>query len=171
MQEKNKIILNEKLNIHSHDYYTITLSILYENNLNKVFQSPNYNPKELIDNVQNYTTREILIFTNGSTCLDNDSVGVACFCPQSIIEITSSINYRNLVFSAECTAMYKAVKIVYSRPDHDFIILSGSLSALTCLQNPEIKVKTNQYILGIKKNFINCSSKMVPIITQFNSSG
>ena len=62
------------------------------------------------------------------------------------------------------TALNDALEIALQLNNVDIFILWDSLSALKSLQSNKISVKTNNYILEIKKNTFNFSRKTPWII-------
>lgn len=93
------------------------------------------------------------IYTDGSKVAGSNSVGSACICRELNISIKRSIPITASVFTAECIALNDALDISLRNTENNIQIFTDSLSALLCLQNPKIDIKTNFYINEIKKKY------------------
>lgn len=58
------------------------------------------------------------------------------------------------IFTAECVAVYEAIKITLSNPNKNYRIFSDSLSALQCLADIKLDIKINPYILLAKEKYL-----------------
>ena len=92
------------------------------------------------------------IYTDGSKSTDSVSTGSACYCPYLNESIAISTVKFASIFTAECIAINEAVKLALTRPNENADIFSDSLSALQALQNSQLSIKINPYILEIKSN-------------------
>ena len=104
------------------------------------------------------------IYTDGSKSSNSRSVGSDCFSQQTGYQITQSIDKRASVFTAECVALLEAVKLAQTLNSPDTIILSDSLSALLALNTSNFNIRSNPYIIEIKKKFMN--SKINPRVSK-----
>lgn len=89
-------------------------------------------------------------FTDGSKSVPQ-SVGCASRCPIEDITVTRCIDGRASIFTAESIALLDAVELGTRGGDRDVIVLSDSRSALMSLKSFSLNVRTNPYILEIKK--------------------
>ena len=80
-----------------------------------------------------------------------NSVGSACYCKQLKIQISEILNNLTSIYTAECIAINNALKIALENQQFNIVIVSDSLSALEALQHPKFTVKTNYYILEIRR--------------------
>ncbi|XP_029674539.1 uncharacterized protein LOC115242419 [Formica exsecta] len=165
-QKKNRLLkqciddtLNITKNLHIHNHYdiysfdfeTVITSIPINTKIGKHLKqnvNPNTSFNKFISKHNSYT-----IYTDGSKVNGSNSVGTACICQELNIIKKRNITNTASVFTAECIALNDALDIALLNPDHNFKIFSNSLSALLCLQNPKIDIKTNSYIFKIRKKY------------------
>ena len=93
------------------------------------------------------------IFTDASKISSSNYVGSACFCPDLNIRSSKSIAHNASVFTAECIALSDALDIALSNNNTNFLIYSDSLSVLQRIRSTKYDVRTNIYILDIKKKY------------------
>ena len=92
------------------------------------------------------------LFTDGSKN-SNHFVSFACIYPDQNRNQRRSISKTASVYTADCIAIYEAMMLI-SESEHDkFVILSDSLSALLSLKSVNTCIKSNYYILEIKKSY------------------
>ena len=92
------------------------------------------------------------MYTDGSK-LNNGSVGSACICPSLDILIQRTIEKNDGVYSPECSALSDTVKVFKDKRSTKFMIFSDSLSALLSLKSIQFNIKTNIFLLEIKRNY------------------
>ncbi|KAK2574852.1 hypothetical protein KPH14_012978, partial [Odynerus spinipes] len=97
--------------------------------------------------------KAVTIYTDGSKIPGSSSVGSACICPELNITVIRSINPHASVYTAECCALNDALDVALDHQDHNFFILTDSLSALLALHSPVAAIKTNSFILDVKRKY------------------
>ena len=92
------------------------------------------------------------LFTDGSKN-SNHFVGSACIYPDENRNSGRSISKTAFVYTAECIAIYEAMMLISESEYEKFVILSDTLSALLSLKSVNTCIKSNYYILEIKKRY------------------
>ncbi|XP_063987757.1 uncharacterized protein LOC135167949 [Diachasmimorpha longicaudata] len=95
----------------------------------------------------------IEIYTDGSKPRGANSVGAACYSPQENIRISKSINPLASIYTAVCIALNEAMDLALQRNEKNVFIFTDSLSALQALKHPQLNVKTNNFLLEIRRKF------------------
>ena len=144
-------------NIYCHDYKTVITSLPIDTSLGRDLKNSN-DPNALLTDYLN-NTNALVLFTDGSKITNANFVGSSCLCPSLHFHVENSINPMASVFTAECIALNDALEFALQFNNVDIFILSDSLSALTSLQSNKKSVKTNNYILEIKKKYNQFLSK------------
>ena len=91
------------------------------------------------------------IFTDGSKSVNSVSVGCASVSLNPRNVTSNSIKNIASIFTAECITLIDALDIVLNYTEQNIIILSDSLSVLSCLKNNSNDTKTNLYIYILKQ--------------------
>ena len=91
------------------------------------------------------------IFTDGSKSFNSVSVGCASVSLNPRNVTSKSIKKIASIFSAECIAIIDALDIALNYTEQNIMILSDSLSVLSCLKNNRNNTKTNPYIYILKQ--------------------
>ncbi|XP_034194193.2 uncharacterized protein LOC117610666 [Osmia lignaria lignaria] len=146
---KDTVIKSNYYPIHRTDYYALIKNININTEFGKTLVRTG-NPNTLIDQL---TTEENshAIYTDGSKSKESPSVGSACMCKDLNILTTRSIHKDSSIFTAECVAISDAMDIALKHPNRKFLIFTDSLSVLLALTHPTASIKTNPYILEIKR--------------------
>ncbi|KAK2577811.1 hypothetical protein KPH14_012694 [Odynerus spinipes] len=85
--------------------------------------------------------------------LGSKFVGSAVFCPDLNIRLQKSIALQASAFTAECVDLNDALDTALNHSNLNFLIFTDSLSALQSLKSSTFGIKTNNYILNIKKKY------------------
>ncbi|XP_063994253.1 uncharacterized protein LOC135171555 [Diachasmimorpha longicaudata] len=140
IQMIKELCMEDHFNMYLYEYRTIVASPAIEDE-----------PTETSPEIDRRQRNAIKIFTDGSKEPNGNSVGSACFSPRLKLARSLSINPRASVFTAECLAIDEAIKIAVNSPNHDYIIVTDSLSAPTSLSRPTHNIRDNKMLLEIKK--------------------
>lgn len=106
----------------------------------------------------------IEIYTDGSKTDLGTSVGSAVYIPKLNIEIKKSLPKYSSIYTAECYAIFEALKFATKNKNNSYIVYTDSLSVLETLNIQKLDIKTNFYILEIKemlKKFDNKSMQLI----------
>ena len=152
-----QIISRNKYTTYAYDYHTHTSNIDVNTDFGlsiKKNKDPNEQIKNLIEKENAYA-----IYTDGSKSEYSNSVGCACILANSNTTIMKSINKQASVTTAESIAINCAVDHALTLTNKNVIIFSDSLSVLTSLKNAKFNIKTNPYILEIRKKTLEFNAK------------
>ena len=159
-----KIMLSRKnLEVHSHyniyrfEYASIMTKIPVDFDLGlklKHSENPNAELRQKIDE-----SGALAIFTDGSKIPGNNSVGAAAYCPELNLSVSKSLNKKSSIFSAECLAIYEAIKIAMTGTDGDVFILSDSQSVLSSLNSAKMDIKLHSHLLKIEEKHTQLKKK------------
>ena len=148
----NEIFVNNHYNIYSHDYSTLLcetdIDIEFGYTLKKS-ATPEISIKKLLDK-----ENALSIYTDGSKSMHNPSAGTATISIDLEINIPRSLNPNASVHTAECIALLDAVKRAAEHLKNNIIIIPDSQSALLAIKNPKFCIKTNPYVLEVKKYYL-----------------
>ncbi|KAL7286421.1 hypothetical protein TKK_0019370 [Trichogramma kaykai] len=134
------------------------------------------NPNHVIDELIN-SNHLTPIYTDGSKITGAPSVGCAFLCPADDHHSPRSLSPLASIFSAECYAIRDALDyIIEGNDNRSYVILSDSLSVLSCLDSRRLNVKTNHVIFEILgKHFSllqrNCSVRFAWIPSHIGIQG
>ncbi|XP_043262448.1 uncharacterized protein LOC122403160 [Colletes gigas] len=157
---KNSISHIYFTNNHNNDvqeYYSFVSNIYINTEfgtLLKYVENPNLLIENLIKEEKSYA-----LYTDGRKSKNSVSVGSACVCSGLDKTVVRSITKNASIFTAESIALNDAVKIALNQPNQNFLIYSDSLSALLSLELTDANIKTNPYILEIRKNVFKFASE------------
>ncbi|KAL7289073.1 hypothetical protein TKK_0017024 [Trichogramma kaykai] len=140
-------------NLYSFNYHDQVHSIPFDISLGREVSDCD-NPNLVIDSfISNNNLTDI--YNDGSKVSGGPSVGSAFCCLATGRECAASYDPLTSIFSAECHAINAALDYIHSEAvGRNYIILSGSLSALQSLQSANLGVKSNHALFEIKSKFI-----------------
>lgn len=139
------------LNVYTHDFETLYTSISIDTELGHFLNKSNKPSQTFSNFVDNQNA--FSIYTDGSKIQGSNYVGSACICHNLGIFTKKSLDINASVFTAECAALKDALDLAICNKQHNFLIFSDSLSALQSLQSLKTGIRTNSYILEIKKKY------------------
>ena len=90
------------------------------------------------------------IYTDGSKIEGGLSTGAAIVCQEMNHKSSISMNANASVFTAKCITISETMNLVLLNYNKSYLICLDSLSAIMYLNNLNINVKTNKYIIEIK---------------------
>lgn len=132
-----------------HDYQTITTSIPFNDQVG-IECKQSRNPGQSFETFLS-KCNGIKLFTDGSKM--QSCVGASCVAPDNDIRICRKVHSNSSIFTAECIALNDALDICLSNVTLDYFIFTDSRSALEALNSTRSNVKTNPYILEIKRKY------------------
>ncbi|CAK9810914.1 hypothetical protein ANTPLA_LOCUS6726 [Anthophora plagiata] len=152
MRDSSIIESHHNFNIYSHDYSTVVTSIPFNDSFGHSLRSLE-NADDINRRINNLTSENnaIAIFTDGSKGSDSNCIGAAYFCPKLDQVSKKCINKRASIFTAECIAINDALNLAVNNNDRNFLLFSDALSVLSSLNSSKMDIRTNSYILNIKK--------------------
>ena len=143
----------ENYNLYNYDFELIFLELKINTEVGSEIKSST-DPNALVNKIIE-EHKAIPIYTDGSKSSTSESVGAASVCPQLNIFQTNSLPASCSIFTAESIALVNAVNIALKNPNHNYIIMSDSLSALTLLKRPHMDVKTSRFYYEIRRGVSN----------------
>lgn len=152
-----EIISRLHYNNYAYNYDALTYTVITNSELGTTLKKstdPNKTLDEFLEKEKAYA-----IYTDGSKTENASSVGIACVTHDPPTHSVKSINQNASIFTAECIALNQAVDYALTKPNENAIIFTDSLSAIMSLRNLMINVKSNPYILELKKKALEFSEK------------
>lgn len=128
------------------------------------------NNYEFIEFVNNEKPRHRKIYTDGSKTDMNTKA--AYYDSKVKFGRCFTLDQNASIFTAEAYAIYTALQYVKGiRNERLFLIVTDSLSVLTCLQNARISYKTNTYITKIREILLDQEDKEIEFMWVPSHSG
>lgn len=128
------------------------------------------NNTEFVEFVNNEKPRYRKVYTDGSKTDRNTKA--AYYDSKVKFGRCFTLDQNASIFTAEAYAIYAALQYIRGiNTDHSFLIVTDSLSVLTCLENIHISYKTNIYITKIREILLESEDKEIEFMWVPSHSG
>ena len=142
----------------SYEYNLLFTAISLETELGYLLNDAADTNSLFLAHLCNRPPNSVSFFTDGSKDEEPGRVGAACYSPDLNTFLMLRLHSYFSIFSAECIALKNAIRITLESSHDNVLIYSDRLSALQASIKSSVTIKTNSFIVDIRKLINLCSS-------------